>query len=62
MKPFDEAYCIETFRRLLAVDSTTGQYEEIQQLLCGILKEQGWPYHGPVQGHYLEPQLSENKR
>ena len=44
MKPFDEAYCIETFRRLLAVDSTTGQYEEIQQLLCGILKEQGWPY------------------
>lgn len=44
MKNFDEAYCIETFKRLLAVDSTTGQYEEIQKLTCAILDELGYPY------------------
>lgn len=43
MIPFDEAYCLDTFRRLLAVDSTTGQYEEIQKLLCTILEELGYP-------------------
>ena len=44
MKAFDEAYCLDTFRRLLAVDSTTGQYEEIQRLLCAMLDELGVPY------------------
>ena len=44
MIPFDEKYCLETFKRLLAVDSTTGQYEEIQKLLCAILDELGYPY------------------
>ena len=44
MLPFDKSYCIETFKRLLAVDSTTGQYEEIQALTCGILDELGIPY------------------
>ncbi len=44
MKPFDESYCLDMFRRLLAADSTTGQYEEVQQVLCGILKEQGWTW------------------
>ena len=44
MIPFDETYCLETFRRLLAVDSTTGRYEEIQKLLCDILEELGYPY------------------
>ena len=44
MIPFDEAYCLETFKRLLEVDSTTGQYEEIQKLLCVILDELGYPY------------------
>ena len=43
MIPFDENFCLDTFRRLLAVDSTTGQYEEIQKLLCGILEEMGYP-------------------
>ena len=33
---FDEAYCLETFKKLLAVDSTTGQYEELQTLLCSV--------------------------
>ncbi len=41
MFKFDENYCIETFRRLLAVDSTTGQYEEIETLTAQILDELG---------------------
>ena len=44
MFKFDENYCIETFKRLLAADSTTGQYEEIQKLTCDILDELGYPY------------------
>ena len=44
MIPFDETYCLDTFRRLLEVDSTTGQYEEIQKLLCAILEELGYPF------------------
>ncbi len=43
MIPFDETYCLEAFRRLLEVDSTTSQYEEIQKLLCTILAELGYP-------------------
>ncbi|MBP3729003.1 MAG: M42 family metallopeptidase [Lachnospiraceae bacterium] len=42
-KKFDEKYCLSVFERLLAADSTTGQYEEVQQVLCGILEEQGYP-------------------
>ena len=44
MLSFDETYCLEAFRRLLAVDSTTGQYEEIQALLCRMLDELTIPY------------------
>ena len=43
-KKFDEKYCLSIFERLLAADSTTGQYEEVQDVLCEILKEQGYPY------------------
>ena len=43
MLAFDENYCLETFERLLAVDSTTGYYEEIQTLLCKILDELAIP-------------------
>ena len=45
MDGFDEKYCIQTFERLLDVDSTTGQYEQIQQLLCQILEELDYQYH-----------------
>ena len=45
MLQFDQAYCLDMFLRLLAVDSTTGQYEEIQTLLCSILDELGYSYH-----------------
>ena len=44
MRPFDESYCLKTFERLLAVDSTTGQYEEIQALVAAMLDELGVPY------------------
>ena len=44
MRPFDESYCLKTFERLLAVDSTTGQYEEIQALIAAMLDELGVPY------------------
>ena len=39
MKSFDREYCLRCFERLLAVDSTTGQYEEIQALVCAMLGE-----------------------
>ena len=44
MIAFDEAYCLSVFEKLLAVDSTTGQYEAIQKLLCSLLDELGVPY------------------
>ncbi len=40
---FDRETCLDYFRRLIAVDSTTGQYEEIQDLLCRMLAELGVP-------------------
>lgn len=42
MYPFDKNYCVEAFRRLLAADSTTGQYEECQALLIDMLGELGY--------------------
>ena len=41
---FQKEYCLEMFQRLLSKDSTTGQYEEIQLLLCSILDDLGYPY------------------
>ena len=41
---FHENYCVETFKRLLAVDSTTGQYEEIQKLIIEMIEELGYDY------------------
>ena len=39
---FDEEYCLNTFRRLLAADSTTGQVEEIQGVLLSLAGELGY--------------------
>ena len=44
MRAFDEKTCIDYFEKLLAVDSTTGFYEESQRQLCGLLDELGYPY------------------
>ena len=37
MRAFDQNYCIDTFRRLLAADSTTGHYELAEAVLRDIL-------------------------
>ena len=42
MLKFDEKYCLAAFERLLAADSTTGQYEEVQALVCEMLAEIGY--------------------
>ena len=42
MLQFDENYCIDIFEQLLLVDSTTGQYEQIQDFLCMILNRMGY--------------------
>ena len=41
---FDQEYCLNTFKKLVSIDSTTGQYEELQQVLCGILDDLGYTY------------------
>lgn len=44
MRAFDENYCLTAFERLLAADSTTGYFEEVQTLLCSLLDELGIGY------------------
>ncbi|MBP5156213.1 MAG: peptidase M42, partial [Clostridia bacterium] len=41
---FDEKYCMDAFRELVGIDSTTGQYERIQAHLCGMLDALGCEY------------------
>ena len=50
MKAFNEAYCLEVFKALLGVDSTTGQYEEIQKLVTGMLDKLGYRYEATHKG------------
>ena len=42
MSYFDEKYTLDTFQRLLAVDSTTGQYEAIQIAAAEMIRELGY--------------------
>ena len=42
MIKFNENYCLDTFKKLLSVDSTTGQYVEIQNCVAEIIKELGY--------------------
>ena len=44
MLTFDANYCLDIFEQLLAVDSTTGFYEESQKQLCSLLDGLGFPY------------------
>ena len=39
---FDEEYCLQAFERLVGVDSTTGQYEQIQALTCEMISGLGY--------------------
>lgn len=41
---FEEKFVIDTFKRLLEVDSSTGYYEEIQELICRIIRELGYDF------------------
>ncbi len=41
---FDRDYCISAFKKLLGADSTTGQYLEVQRVLCALLDEIKVPY------------------
>ena len=50
MRSFDENYCLKTFGRLLAADSTTGRYEEVQALTAAMLDELGVPYRTTHKG------------
>ena len=43
MYTFDESYCLEQFQKLLAIDSTTGQYREIQDYVKGEIEGLGFP-------------------
>lgn len=44
MFEFDRDHCLSIFEKLLAADSTTGQYEQVQAVLTGLLDEMGIPY------------------
>ena len=43
MSSFDEKYCLDQFQKLLAIDSTTGQYREIQNYVCEEIVRLGFP-------------------
>ena len=45
MYPFDEAYCLQQFENLLDIDSTTGQFRQIQSYLAEELTRLGYDYH-----------------
>ena len=45
MHTFDEAACLSFFGELIAIDSTTSQFREIQDWLCRTLDGMGFPYH-----------------
>ena len=50
MAKFNEKYCLSAFEKLLKADSTTGQYEEVQQVLIGLLDELKIPYRTTHKG------------
>ncbi len=42
MSSFDTQYCLNTFQALLNIDSTTGQYREIQEWTAGEIRRLGY--------------------
>ena len=42
MNNFDEQYTLSAFQHLLAIDSTTGMYREIQNWIIGETKRLGY--------------------
>ena len=43
MYKFDEKYFLEQFCKLLSIDSTTGQFREIQNFIIKEIEEMGYP-------------------
>lgn len=43
MRKLNEQYCMEQFEKLLAIDSTTGMFREIQDYLIGEISRLGFP-------------------
>lgn len=50
MKKFDEKYVLEQFENLLKIDSTTGQYREIQNYIVKVAKKMGFKYYETHKG------------
>ena len=48
MKHFNEEYCLNTFRSLLAIDSTTGMFREIQNRAEEEIRSLGYE---PIETH-----------
>ena len=44
MHTFDEKSCLGYFGEMISIDSTTSQFREIQDWLCGKLDKMGFPY------------------
>ena len=44
IESFDREYWASTFKKLLAADSTTGQYEEIQSLVITMIEKMGYKF------------------
>lgn len=44
MMKFDEKYCLDIFNNLINIDSTTGQYADIQKYVSEIIEEMGYSY------------------
>lgn len=44
MAEFDEKYCLDMFKQLVDIDSTTGQFEKIQEKICEISRDIGYDY------------------
>ncbi len=42
MLPFDEKYCLDQLKALLAIDSTTGKCDEIEKYILGLCEELGF--------------------
>ncbi len=40
---FDQSYCLDQFQELLKIDSTTGQFREIQEYVKRVIIDMGYP-------------------
>ena len=55
MNGFDETYCLEQFRKLLAIDSTTGQFRRIQEYVTEEIGRLGFTAEETHKGGIIAP-------